>query len=300
MLLFQLAKYAIRRISKPNWVFTKESVVEPQIIEWDKVEYLPSVSIIVPTRDKLDLLRKCIDSIRVNSKYENFEIVIVDNGSIEKATKNYLKAVAKEGIRVLEFPERFNFSRICNFAASNVKNDFLCFLNNDAEVVGLSWLEDLVASALNENLFVTGPIILSDADTIQEIGVGLGVSGIAGQIHSRMAVDSEEVQKALESDHFVSVVSFACALIDRKKYWQLGGLDENFAVGLNDVDFCYRAVQKGYKNKIVSSSRIIHTGYGSRPNMATVKGSFAAIREVALFLRKHKKFEFYDRYVATE
>lgn len=297
MFIFQIIKYAVRKFSKSEWVFNKESLSQPHTLDWDKAKNTPGVSIIVPTRDKLHLLKKCVDSIRETTSYENYELVIVDNDSVEFETLEYLNDLAGQGVKVIQFHGIFNFSKICNFAAATVESDFLCFLNNDAEVAISSWLGDLVTAALPEDVCVAGPVILANATTIQEIGIGFGVSGIAGQIHAGTPIQSAQGRETLKSDHLVSAVSFACALVKREKYWELGGLDENFAVGLNDIDFCYRAAEKGLKNKIVSSSVIFHLGYGSRPTMQSINGAFKAIFEVVHFLRKHKQFEFKDTYL---
>ena len=297
MLIFQLVRYALLRFSKYKWVFSSASPTEPLKSAFNTPELLPSVSIVVPTRDKVHLLKNCIESIRRTTEYTNYEIVIVDNDSAESETLEYLNLVANQGVTVLKFPGTFNFSKICNHAASRVNSDFLCFLNNDAEVVAPLWLRGLVSSAVAEDVCVTGPIILKNSETVQEIGLAFGVVGITGQIHSGISIHDGIARNELRFDHFVSAVSFACALVGRDKYWRLGGMDENLAVGLNDVDFCYRAVQNGFKNKIVSSSLIIHKGYGTRPTMRTIRGGLKAAREVVLFLRKHREFKFKDQYV---
>lgn len=297
MLIFQLVRYALLRFSNYRWVFSTASPTEPLKIASKTAEVLPSVSIVVPTRDKVHLLRNCIESIRGTTEYSNYEIVIIDNDSAEPETLEYLNLVESQGLTVLKFPGKFNFSKICNHAASRVNSDFLCFLNNDAEVVAPLWLGGLVSSAVAEDVCVSGPIILKNSRTTQEIGLAFGVEGIAGRIYSGISIHDDIARNELRFDHFVSAVSFACALVSRDKYLRLGGMDENLAVGLNDVDFCYRAMQNGFKNKIVSSALIIHKGYGTRPTMRTIQGSFKAAREVVLFLRKHKEFKFKDQYV---
>jgi glycosyltransferase involved in cell wall biosynthesis len=140
----------------------------------------PKVSIIIPTRDKPKLLRACIESIRENTNYSNYELLIVDNSSIEPETKDLLAQYEPEGVSILQYPGTFNYSAICNFAATKATGDYLCFLNNDTEVITKNWLSSMVDHASKSSTGLVGAILSYPNKSIQHMGIALGYTGIAG------------------------------------------------------------------------------------------------------------------------
>lgn len=257
----------------------------------------PKVTVIIPTRDRVDLLKNCVESLQGNTLYGNYEILIVNNGSVEPETIAYLQVLEDAGIYSIDFPGDFNFAAICNFAAERATGQILCFLNNDALVVQPEWLDLLVGKALETNVGVVGPLLLKDGHLISDAGIALGHHGVAGPMLRGRSLSEPAVAEILAWDHPVSAISFACAVISKQKYLDTGGLDEGFAVGLNDVDFGMRSLAQGLNNFVVSSSRVIHKGYGSRRRMSDLKGSFRAAKEVLRFLRKYPRFMFKDELV---
>jgi hypothetical protein len=153
-------------------------------VEWPLPQPLPLVSIIVPTKDKLELLQPCIESVLEQTDYDQFEIVIVDNGSVEERTADYLAAIGKNSkVRVIAYPHDYNFSAINNFAAHEARGTFLCLLNNDTEVVNAGWLTELMRYAVREDIGAAGAKLLYDDGTIQHAGVVIGIGDAAGHAH---------------------------------------------------------------------------------------------------------------------
>jgi O-antigen biosynthesis protein len=211
----------------------------------------PSVSIIIPTRDRLDLLRPCIDSLRASeAAYPGtIELLIVDNDSQETGTLDYLAKVGAEaGIRVLSFSGKFNWSAINNFAASEASGDVLVFLNNDTVVLSQDWCAELVAHAARPEVGAVGPRLLYEDGTIQHGGVVLGVMGVAG--HDAVG-DTPADGGYFGRTHLLrgaSAVTGACLATRRSLFLELGGFDElALKIAFNDTDYCLKLAREGYR-----------------------------------------------------
>jgi GT2 family glycosyltransferase len=247
----------------------------------------PSVSVIVPTRDKPELLRQCIDSIIAETSYKNYSILVVNNQSVEPKTHKYFIELENAGISILDFPYEFNYAEICNVAASSTSGDYLCFLNNDTVVVESEWLTKLVAHAVTPGVGVVGSKLLFADGTIQHIGVALGHKGIGS--HPFAGQDQSVVSSSLPGDCFeVSAVTFACALTPRSVFSALGGLDPKFKVGLNDLDYCLRLSRVGLCSVACGQSCLIHLESQSRNRMLSLHGFRQASIEILTFLKKHQ------------
>lgn len=220
----------------------------------------PLVSIIVPTKDGLDLLRACIDSIHAQTAYRNFEILIVDNGSTQAETKAWLAEVdAQPGMRVLAADVPFNWSALNNIAAKHANGDVFVFLNNDTEVISADWLGRLVENALRPDIAVCGPTLLYADRSIQHAGVVVGMGGWADHVFKAASPTHHQhlfVSPALRRN--VLAVTGACMAIERSKFESLGGFDEGFIVCGSDVELCLRAYRNGYANLFVSESVMVH------------------------------------------
>lgn len=294
MLISQLSRYVASKVANGRPEFNPACNI--QRLDWPQQHAAPNakLSVIIPTRDKVSLLKACVDSLREKADFSSIELIIVDNGSVNNETHSYFAELLSQDIRVLRFPGAFNFSAICNLAARESSGDFLCFLNNDALILNSQTLPLLVGRATEPNSGVVGPVVLESQSIIQEFGLAFGFKGIAGSLYSKSDLQDEKISTLLSSDHEVSAISFSCAVVRKKTFESLGGLDENFAVGLNDVDFCYRAKLAGFKNVVVSSARVLHKGYGTRSRMTSLRGAVKAIKEVFKFLAKHPNFKFKD------
>lgn len=251
-----------------------------------KQESIPSVTVVIPTRDKADLLKACVESVLGKTSYPNFKVVVVNNQSIEQSTLAYLEELKPRGITVLDFPKPFNFSEIANFASANDASEFLCFLNNDTEVLEPNWLSHLVDHALAPEVGLVGSKLLYGNGAVQHFGIALGFTGAAG--HPYSGIQSQELPEGLDESCFeVSGVTFACALVSRENYISLGGLDVKFRVGLNDVDFALRLKEINKKSIVCARSGLTHHESRSRNSMTSLQGATQALMEVIEFTRRH-------------
>lgn len=204
----------------------------------------PLVSIIIPMRDKPDVLRTCLDSIK-KSSYQHLEILIVDNGSHEPATLAYLASLTD--CRVLRYDIAFNYSRLNNWAAKEAKGEYLLFLNNDIEVITVDWIEQMLQHAQRPNVGVVGAKLLYPDGRIQHAGVVLGIGGVAGHSHKYFSRYSNGYYSCLVDIRNYSAVTAACMMVPATVFEQAGGFDEeNLAVAFNDVDLCLRIREQGF------------------------------------------------------
>ena len=217
----------------------------------------PRVTIIVPTRDKVDLLEQCVSSVRALTNYGNHELVVIDNDSRDLRTREYLSSLDE---RVIPYPHPFNYSRLINFAVAEVgETDFLLFLNNDTEVISPEWLESLVEHGQRPEVGVVGARLLFRDETPQHEGILVGPSGgLPMNIDHRGTYDLDRTVRNC------SAVTFACALVRPETYWAVGGLDESYQVAFQDVDFCLRAGEKGYWTVYTPHALLYHDEGGTR------------------------------------
>jgi GT2 family glycosyltransferase len=241
------------------------------------------VTIIIPTRDNSQLLRNCVISVEKNSLEWNIELIVVDNNSTEVETLELLTQFQDKGISVQSYPGNFNFSAICNFAAAQATGDYLCFLNNDTSVIGAGWLNSLVDHARQDDVGLVGAVLLYPGGSIQHSGIALGFTGIAGHPYRGQAFPNDSLSYCFQ----VSAVTFACAVISRDKFLALGGLDETFPVGFNDVDIGVRAQNAGYKNILCTKTILTHAESQTRPKSMSFSGFRQATMDVLKYLRKH-------------
>ena len=281
MLLIDILGYVRRRADKTP-LYLKNQV--DQSHHHDSSPQEPSVSIIIPTRDKVELLRSCIDSIVKNTTYRNYDVRVVDNQSIESETLRYLGELGERGFRILKYPHKFNYSAICNLAAKETRGEYLCFLNNDTEVIEPGWLGNLVEHATAKDVGIAGSLLLYPDGTIQHAGIALGYSGIAGHPYSGEAKEAIGAAGCYK----VSASTFACVVISRSKFLEIGSLDERMPVGLNDVEFALRSADAGYTNLVCTRSILTHSESKSRKSMRTVSGASQALRDVLYLSSKHR------------
>jgi len=217
---------------------------------YDLPDPLPRVSIIIPTCNDLQLLRQCIDSIFKKTTYKNYEIIVVDNGSDDSATLVYLDELSQHPkVRVIRDDGPFNYSRLNNKAVELAEGEFIALLNNDIEVISPEWLSVMVAHALRPEIGAVGAKLYYTNKTLQHGGIILGIRGFGGHSHKHSKFGSLGYMGRLSLTQNLSAVTGACLVIRKEIFNRLGGLDEqNLAVAFNDVDFCLRAQQHGYRN----------------------------------------------------
>jgi len=235
-------------------------------VEWPLPSRLPLVTLIVPTKDRVDLLAPCIGSVLDRTDYEPFEILIVDNASVEKRTTDYLTVVTRNPkVRVMSYPGSYNFSAINNAAARDARGTYLCLLNNDTEVVNAEWLTELMRYAVREDVGAVGAKLLYADGTIQHAGVVVGIGEAAGHAHRFLRADEPGYFRQPHVAHYVSAVTAACLVVEKGKFEAAGGLDEaELAVAFNDVDFCLRLEKAGWRNVYVPHAVLVHHESKSR------------------------------------
>ncbi len=224
----------------------------------------PKVCIIVPTRDRGDLLERCVHSIRTKSTYTNYEILIIDNGSTEPGTQSLLRRLSYDGVRVERLDIPFNYSAINNFAARKTDAELLCFLNNDTEVITPGWLEELASIALQNGVGAVGARLWSPDGRLQHAGIITGIGGIAGHAHKGLARGDTGYFGRAVLHQDMSALTGACLMVKRSVFEQLSGFDEALPVSLNDVDLCLRLQQQGYRNVWTPYAELIHHEGASR------------------------------------
>jgi GT2 family glycosyltransferase len=228
-------------------------------VVYDLPAVLPSVEIIIPTRDSADLVEQCVESVRNKSSYPNFRITIIDNGSVKQETHDlFARLQQDERIKVRRDDSPFNYSALNNRVALTSTADFVCLMNNDIEVINADWLEEMVSVALQPNVGAVGAKLLYPDDTIQHGGVVLGVGGIASHAHKHFPNTHPGYFARARLRNAMSAVTAACLLIRHSIYKEVGGLDELLHVAYNDIDFCLRVRQAGYRNVWTPYAELYH------------------------------------------
>ncbi len=220
----------------------------------------PLVSIIIPTRDKLSFLRACVSSVIGKTAYDNWELLVVDNGSQELATKAYLDELRKmEQVRVLEFNGEFNYSSMNNFAVGYARGEVLALLNNDVEIISESWLAEMVAHAVRPSVGAVGAKLLYSDGSVQHAGVILGIGGVAGHAFKYLEDGDHGYCNRANSVQNLSAVTGACLVVEKALYAKVGGLNEvDLKVAFNDVDFCLKLSALGFRNVYTPYAKLYH------------------------------------------
>lgn len=279
-----LLRYLISRFLSRKVTFTKPLGGYEHV----QLETHPGeVAIVIPTRDKVELLATCVESILTNTNYENYHIIIVDNNSVALETKKYLNALDEVRFTVLPYQKQFNYSEICNFAVQHSNAEFFCFLNNDTVVKDPNWLTKMVSHAKTPNVGVVGARLIYPDGRLQHLGVALGINGLATHVNFRNLGINSSIDSMKSNCFEVSAVTFACVVVSKTNFISIGGMDVNFPVGLNDVDFCLRAKSHGFSVVLCGETQLIHVESATRPQALSLKGFRQGVRDLSLFLRKH-------------
>jgi glycosyltransferase involved in cell wall biosynthesis len=231
----------------------------------------PLVTVIIPTRDRLDLLTRCVGGILNETDYPNIEVMIVDNESSEPATLNYFTSLRQhESVRIVEYKGPFNYSSINNFAVKQARGEVICLLNNDTEIIHADWLHEMVSHAVRSEIGAVGAKLLFPDDTIQHGGVLIGCGGGVGHAFIGMPVEAPVNFGRLDVLQNVSGVTAACLVLRKSVYDEVGGLDEKaFAVLYNDVDLCLKIVTTGYRIVWTPYAQLYHHESASRGKPTT-------------------------------
>jgi GT2 family glycosyltransferase len=207
----------------------------------------PRISIIIPNKDQVGYLRRCITSIIDKTSYKDYEIVIIENNSQEQDIFDYYNYISKSGnIKVIEWNNPFNYAALNNFAAGHAEGDILLFLNNDTEIINHDWLQRMSEHALRKEVGAVGAKLYFGDDTVQHGGVIVGMGGVAGHPHKHFPKTSNGYFGRLEIVQNMSAVTGACLMMRKDVFNEVGGLDEGFTHAFNDVDLCMKIRQRGY------------------------------------------------------
>jgi glycosyltransferase involved in cell wall biosynthesis len=220
----------------------------------------PMVSIIIPTRNGEDFVRQCIESLVRRTYYDNYEILLVDNGSTDLSALKYFEQLASDDIvRLVRDPRPFNYSALNNDAVKLARGEFVCLMNNDIEVIKADWLSEMVSIAAQERVGAVGARLWYPNRTLQHAGVIVGCDGVATHAHRGLGLGDSGYFARAALIQTMSAVTAACLVIRKATYEQVGGLNErDLKVAFNDVDFCLRLGEAGYRTVWTPFAELIH------------------------------------------
>ena len=262
-----------------------------------KVMYEPKVSIVIPSKDNYDVLKRCIDSLYHLTKYRNFETILVDNGSNAENKKKYEELCSIYDIKYIYEEMDFNFSKMCNIGAKEATGDYILLLNDDIEIIKESrdWLEIMLGQAQLSYTGAVGAKLLYPEDRkIQHVGV---INIENGPAHPFSGMSDENIYYFGRNrlTYNVLCVTAACLLVKKKKYWEVNGIDESFAVAYNDVDFCMKLTEAGYFNVVRNDVTLLHHESASRGNdLVDINKTRRLMAEEKRLYEAHPKYAHYD------
>lgn len=258
----------------------------------------PLVSVLVATRDHAAVLRRCLESLTARTSYPRYELLVVDNQSRDPETVGYLRALAtRPRTRVLAYDAPFNFAAINNLAATEAQGDVLCLLNNDTEVITPDWLEEMVSRLLLPGVGVVGAKLLFADGRVQHAGDVVGPCGCAWHLHHHLPADAPGYCHRAGLAQELSAVTGACLVTDRRLYLDLGGFDAvNLPVTFNDVDYCLRVREAGYRVVFTPHALLHHHESATRGPDDTPEKQARSKREAGHMRKRWKHVMRHDPY----
>ena len=247
------------------------------------------VSIIIPTRDLAEDVRRCVESIFARTNYPDYEIILLDNGSTKPETARLLERFERtdaDRFRVVRHNVPFNYSEINNFAVKHARGDYFLFLNNDTEILVDDWMTLMVEQAQRPSIGAVGAKLLYGDGSVQHAGVVIGIGGIAGHAFRHFPAHADGYFNFLRTANNYSAVTAACLMTRRAVFEEIGGFDEELAVAYNDVDLCLRIVRAGYRNIYLPYVELRHYESKSRGYDVTEEQEERDRRERLLMFRK--------------
>ncbi len=290
--VFEAAKKAIRdHLSRVGLEGEVSNPIHPSIY---RVKYAvqgnPLISILIPNKDHISDLRKCILSIQEKSTYSNYEIIVIENNSTDEKTFQYYAQLERQrNIRVVRWDGPFNYSSINNYGYQFARGEYILLLNNNTEVISPDWIQEMLMFAQRDDVGAVGAKLYYPDNTIQHGGVVLGPGGVAAHLHGNRPRNDLGYMGRLIYAQDLTAVTAACMLIPRRVWEQTGGLDEGFAVAYNDVDLCMRIRQLGYLIVFTPFAELYHYEPKSRRKDDTPEKRARFIGEVERFQSKWKR-----------
>lgn len=213
-----------------------------------KLEEFPKVSIIIPNKDNTEVLKRCLESIRKRSTYDNYEILIVENNSVEEATFRYYDEIEKtySKVKICNYEGIFNYSKINNFAVSKAEGEYYIFLNNDTEIISENWIEELLGNCMRSEVGVVGAKLYYPNNLIQHAGIVVGYRDAAAHAFINcMKNERGYLDRCICTQNYLAVTG-ACMMVKGTLFHKVKGFDEELQVAYNDVDFCLKIYEAGY------------------------------------------------------
>jgi O-antigen biosynthesis protein len=260
---FEAGRLAVERHLERNHLpaqVVKSEYAGAYRVIWD-LDPSRSVTIIIPFRDKISLLQRCVDSILQKTAYANYEILLISNNSREEGTFRYLEEICRQNrkVRMLEWNHAFNYSAINNFAVQSIDMDYVLFLNNDTEVINEDWLTEMMRHIQRPDVGAVGAKLYFPDGSLQHAGVVLGLGGAAGNILSGSDGTTMGYQYRAVVSHNLSACTGACLLVKRALFQDIGGFDAvHLGISYNDVDLCLRIREKGFLIVYTPEARLYH------------------------------------------
>ena len=254
------------------------------------------VSIIIPAKDQLYYTKYCVESILNKTQGIEYEILLVNNNSVEKETLEWLEYIVSDPrVKVVDYPYPFNFSAINNYAVTQAKYEYLLFLNNDTEVISKNWLHELIGWASVDNIGAVGCKLLYEDKRIQHAGVVIGIQNAAAHVHRFYASEHPGYMHRLECTQYFSAVTAAALAIRKSVFNETGGFDENkYKIAYNDVDLCLKCQKLGLNNVWVSDVSLFHYESKSRAHDLGIKRLSAYSKELNALRQDWKVTNFDD------
>ena len=256
----------LQRIGKPDTqVYPAPGIPGLLRIKHRLPDPLPLVSIVIPTRDRVELLSMCVNSILEKTAYPHYQIVVVDNGSTDEKALAYLDSIAKdERVKVIRADIPFNYSALNNLGVAQTDGEYLVLMNNDIEITQTDWLEEMLAFACQPDIGCVGAQLWYPNNTLQHGGVVLGIGGVASHAHKGIPRGNFGYFGRASAHQMFSAVTAACLMIRKSTYQAVDGFDETLKVAYNDVDFCLKARAQGLRNLYNPFASFIHHESASR------------------------------------
>lgn len=250
----------------------------------------PLISILIPNKDHIEDLQKCMNSIEEKSTYKNYEFIIIENNSTEPETFDYYKEIEKkENVTVLYYKDEFNYSKINNFGVEHANGEYLLLLNNDTEIINPDCLAEMLGYCMREDVGIVGARLYYEDDTIQHAGVVLGFGGIAGHTFiGSSRYDNGYFSRIICAQDY-SAVTAACMMTKKSLYQEVGGLTEEFRVAFNDIDYCMKVRETGKLVVYNPAAELYHYESKSRGLEDTPEKVERFNSEVARFIERWNK-----------
>lgn len=257
-------------------------------IHWPLPELLPLVSILVPTRDRADLVKNCVEGLLTRTNYDNFEILLLDNESTDETALRLFADLSKDRrVRIIPVPGPFNFSRINNEGASLALGEILVFLNNDTEILNGGWLREMVSHALRPDIGCVGARLLYPDRRVQHAGIVLKPGPLAMHVSRCRSADEIGLDGQLAGTRTYAAVTAACLAMRRTLFERVGGFDQvNLQISFQDVDLCLKIEEKGFRNICTPFEPLIHLEGSSRHDVVTIEKQAREKQELRYLVRR--------------